>query len=133
MIACGLTALYGLGMVLRADVAVKLFDLLRFGPVTAGVEPGPSMTHVLFAYSVLGAVILGWMVLLLMLAAGPMRRGQRDVGVAVLSSMVAWFVVDTAYSLAVGSWEHALFNVAFLVLLAVPWCFWWASTRRGTP
>lgn len=47
-----------------------------------------------------------------------------------MASIGAWFAVDTGFSLAIGSWQHALFNVPFALLLGVPLAL---ARPRSTP
>lgn len=104
---------YGVGLVVAGPIAGRLFDALGFGMASAGVQDAGARDHVLFVYGVLGAVIAGWMVAV---AGLVLDRGLP----ALAASVGTWFVLDTGFSLAVGSWRHALFNVAFLVALGGP-------------
>ena len=123
---------YAAVLVVRPDVAVRLFDVLGFGPGAASIPPGPATEHVMFTYRVLGAVLLGWMVLVGGLAAGA-ARGRHDAQLAVLVSLGAWFLADTGVSLLVEETEHAFFNVAFLVVLGLPAAVWWAGRPGRGP
>jgi hypothetical protein len=110
---------YAAVLVIRPDVAVRLFDVLGFGPGAASIPPGAATEHVMFTYRVLGAVLLGWMVLV----GGPRRRG--GAGEARRPARGArvpgcWFFADTGVSLLVEETEHAFFNVAFLSCSACP-------------
>ena len=96
----------------------RLFDALGFGAGTAGVPAGAPTDHVLLLQGVLGAVILGWVVLIAAVVHLGSRSGLDGWWGAVALSLVVWFLVDTGFSLAIGSWRHALFNVAFAVVLA---------------
>lgn len=111
---------YAVAMVVAAPVVSDLFEALGFGPRDGGVPAGAATDHVLFLQGVLGAVVLGWVVLLLAVVRGPLRAGDPWAVRAISASVALWFAVDTGWSLAVGSWEHALFNGAFLALLAPP-------------
>lgn len=116
----GLVAAYAVAMVVAGRMVDRLFGLLGFGSGDAGVPAGPPMEHVLLVQGVLGAVILGWAVLLGAVVHLGLRTGDPRWWWALVTSIGAWFVVDTGFSLVVGSWEHALFNVAFALLLGVP-------------
>lgn len=109
---------YALGLVAAGGPVGRLFDVLGFGAGDAGVPAGPPSDHVLLLQGVLGAVILGWVVLLLAVVHLGLRSGDPRWWWAVVTSLVSWFVVDTGFSLAVGSWQHALFNLAFATVLA---------------
>lgn len=112
-------AAYAVLLVAAGPAAQRLFELLGFGADDA-VAAGDATDYVLFLQGVLGAVIVGWMLLLLAVVRGPLRRQERWAWNAIALSTVAWFVVDTGFSLVVDQPEHALFNVAFLALLGVP-------------
>ncbi|MGW5852758.1 hypothetical protein ACWFQ8_33455 [Streptomyces sp. NPDC055254] len=60
------------------------------------------------------------MLLLLVMARGPLLRRQRWAWTAIAISLTAWFFADTGFSLAVGATTHALFNVAFAATLGIP-------------
>jgi hypothetical protein len=111
--AAGAIGLYGAGLVVAGPLAAGLFDALGFGMATAGIAEGPARDHVLFVYGVLGAVLAGWMVAV---AGLVLDRGLP----ALAASVGTWFVLDTGFSLAVGSWRHALFNLVFLLALGGP-------------
>lgn len=138
LVACLGVAAYGLFMVVRPDLASELFDLFGFGPESAGVAEGPARDYALFITGVLGAVIVGWMTLSILTTRAFLREQampRSAGGAAVLTSLVVWFVVDTGYSLVEGEWQHALFNVAFILVAGLPAYGWWRSasvTRPGT-
>lgn len=115
-----LVAAYAVVLVVAGRTAGRLFDLLGFGPEGAGVPEGPAMEHALLVYGVLGAVILGWAVLLLAVVHLGIGSGDRRWWWAVVASLGVWFVTDTGFSLAVGNWQHALFNLPFAVVLGIP-------------
>lgn len=97
----------------------ELFGVLGFGPGSAGITGGEALDYTTFVFGVLGAVIFGWMVLTFLVARGPLRRREPWAWTAVAASIGAWFVVDTGFSLVVGEVEHAVFNIGFLVPIAV--------------
>lgn len=111
---------YALLLVLRGGWPGMAFERLGFGMAAAGITGGPAREYVLFVYGVLGAVIAGWMVLLAAVVIGPLRRREAWAWWAVAGSLGGWFVLDTGFSLAVGSPAHALFNVGFVVAMGLP-------------
>lgn len=113
-------AAYGAALVVRGGVPAALFELLGFGMAASGITGGPPQTYVLLIYGVLGAVLIGWMLLLLAVVRGPLLRRERWAWNAVATSTTAWFLADTTFSLAIGSPAHALFNLAFATALAIP-------------
>lgn len=120
----GIVAVYSVAMVVVGGVVQALFDRLGFGAEDAGVTVGEPRDYVLFLQGVLGAVILGWVVLMLAVVRHGLEPDPAGPWHGVLvRSVGVWFVVDTGFSLVVGSWQHALFNVVFVVALAVPLAF----------
>jgi hypothetical protein len=51
---------------------------------------------------VLGAVMIGWMVLLWSVVRGPFAKGERWASNAVTASVATWFVLDCTFSVATG-------------------------------
>jgi hypothetical protein len=112
---------YSATLVIAGPTAGRLFDLLGFGMRAAGVVPGsPAEQHVLLVYGVLGSVMLGWATMLLLIARGPLRARDPWAWRTFATAFGLWFVVDTTFSLVIGSVPHAVFNVAFLGAIAPP-------------
>lgn len=126
-----LVAVYAVGLVLIGPLASRLFDLLGFGMRGAGVPAGAPADHVLLVYGVLGSVLVGWMILVAGIALGPLRAGEAWAWPALAASVGVWFVLDTGFSLAVGSWQHALFNIGFVAVLGGPLVGWRVARRRS--
>jgi hypothetical protein len=87
---------------------VEAFQRVYFD---ADPPTGVAEDHLVLTYGVLGAVMIGWMVLVIAVVAGPLQRGDDWAWRAVAASVAVWFVLDTAHSLAVGVWENAVLNV----------------------
>ena len=115
-----LVAGYAVSLVLAGPLASGLFDAFGFGMRSGGVPDGAPRDHVVFVYGVLGSVLVGWMVLVAAVAAGPLRTRQPWALPALAASVGSWFLLDTGFSLAVGSWQHAAFNLGFLAALGIP-------------
>jgi hypothetical protein len=116
-------------LVVGGGIAGEVFARLGFGMTDAGIESRSARGYVLLVYGVLGAVMIGWCLLLLAVVAGPLRRREPWAWRAVAGSLTCWFLVDTSLSLAVGFPTHALFNTVFAVAVAVPL----AGLRGRTP
>ncbi len=131
---CGslLTAAYAALLVVAGAVASRLFDALGFGMRTGAIPEGLPERYVSFVYAVLGSVLVGWMLLVAAVAAGPLRTGERWAWPALAVSVATWFVLDTGYSTAIASWQHALFNLGFLMALGVPLVGWRLASRTPT-
>lgn len=112
---------YALTMLVAGGIVQEMFETLGFGADGAGVPAGDPRDYVLLLQGVLGAVIFGWVVLMLTVVKHGLERDPAGPWwAALVGSVASWFVLDTGFSLVVGSWQHALFNVVFLVALAVP-------------
>lgn len=112
---------YALAMVVAGAWVHEVFDALGFGASGAGIDGGEARDYVVFLQGVLGAVIVGWVVLMLAVVELGLRPDPTGPWWAVLATSVGvWFVVDTGFSLVVGSWQHAVFNLVFLIGLAGP-------------
>lgn len=119
LLAAGLTAIYGAGLVVVGGPAGRVFDILGFG-MRAVVPEGEPRSYVLFVYAILGSVLTGWMVLIAGIAAGPLREGQPWAWPTLVVSLGTWFTLDTGVSLVLGSWQHAIFNLVFVAAFGLP-------------
>ena len=102
--------------------ATTLFDALGFGPNTKGLNE-EAIQYSLFAFAILGAVIMGWMTLMwfvLRLAIHPDVTVRALARRALIASTIVWFTFDTGYSLAANEVNHAAFNLPFVTCLAAP-------------
>lgn len=111
---------YSVLLVTGGGVASEVFARLGFGMSDAGITSASARGYVLLIYGVLGAVMIGWGVLLLAVVMGPLRRRQRWAWLAVTGSVTSWFLVDTTLSLAAGFPAHALFNLVFVAAVIPP-------------
>jgi len=83
------------------------------------LDPLPAMSedarrYVDFVYGVLGAVMIGWGLALLLALRGVGRVWVFSV------SLGAWFVVDTALSVATGHPRNVVLNVVTFLALMLP-------------
>ncbi|MFM9863137.1 MAG: hypothetical protein ACKVRO_05980 [Micropepsaceae bacterium] len=112
-------------------VGQQIFDAIYFFTLEPQPLPAERETNYLrFTNGVLGAVMIGWMCLIAVVANGPFRRGEAWAWTAIAASIGAWFVTDTTFSLARGVTGNALFNTAVVVAFAVPLLASRASFRR---
>jgi hypothetical protein len=119
-----LVTLYGVGMVLAGEkVATPLFDVLGFGPNIKGLNR-VGVDYALFAFGVLGSVIVGWMSLIGSIVDLAAYEDDEIVRATTRRSLMLstsiWFVFDTGFSLVIGEVQHALFNIPFAAVLGAP-------------
>ncbi len=114
-------ALFGLGFIVLQDVMQGLFNWMFFSTSRLNESFSPEAAGYLkFTFGVLGAVMVGWMVVILRLLLGGFRRGEREAWDTIALSMVIWYGVDTAFSLAMGYPANAIFNTLVLIGFAIP-------------
>ena len=79
----------------------------------------------------MGATLAAWSVACAWLCVVPLRRGERWAWWAIVTSLLAWYPLDTALSLRDGVWINAAVNTAALTGMALPLAvLWhWLSTR----
>ena len=116
-----LMALFGLVLVVAPGLAREGFGLLVYSSSERISGFGPEAAdYVELAHAVMGSVMVGWGVALLLVLRGPMRRNPAE-GVRIFAtSLLCWFLPDTAFSLISGFWQNAVLNLVFALLFAVP-------------
>lgn len=123
--------LFGLACVVLPDAIAAFFNLLVFGRTWLPPEFGTAVVPYLsFVYGVLGAVMLGWAVLMMMVVEGPFRRGERAGWNMIALPLGIWLVVDTTWSLATGYWQNAVLNACFALAFAIPLAATWRHFHR---
>ena len=120
--AAGVTMVTGLALALAAVPALNLpsrllADLLIW-PVDGVETLAASETRLGFAIS--GGVLVGWGLMIWQLAGDPLARAPEAVRAIIRTSMLAWFFVDSAGSVAAGAVLNVLANLVFLALFLLP-------------
>jgi hypothetical protein len=84
-----------------------------------------------FSLAVMGAVSIGWAITLWAAIAAAGRMGPAGAGLwrGVAASVLVWFLVDSALSVATGYWRNLIPNVLLLTGFFVP--VWRASLLRS--
>ena len=100
-----------------AEPARFTMDLLAWPPDGATTWTHPDTR---FLSALAGGFLLGWGVLIWQLATHVYDTCPEGVRRAVLSSLLIWFVVDTAGSVASGNASNAFFNTLVLLVAAGP-------------
>ena len=73
-----------------------------------------------FLSAVTGGFLLGWGVMIWCLSAWVYDASPEGVRRTVLTGILAWFVLDSAGSIASGNASNAVFNIAVLLLAVGP-------------
>lgn len=120
LVAIAGVAGFSAGFVVAGDSMITVFDRLLFGSAESPVRGAAALDYLKFSFGVLGAVTIGWMVALLPIALGPLRRRERFAWSSIAWSVGVWFVIDSTFSVLSGFPENAVLNVGFVALFAIP-------------
>ena len=113
--------LFGLVLVIAPAIARQGFSLLVYADPDRITSFGQEAArYIALVHAVLGAVMFGWGVALTIVVRTLFAAGYRAGWNIFAVSVVAWFLPDTAYSLASGYWQNAVLNFVFLLLFAAP-------------
>jgi hypothetical protein len=74
-----------------------------------------------------GGVMVGWGVMLWMVSTQLYPKEPVLAGKIIMTSIIVWFVIDSAGSVFAGAPLNALGNVSFLLIFCLP--LWWS--RKG--
>ena len=90
--------------------------------IVGGGAPLEWTPHLRFSVALMGAVTMGWGVRYLALFMAAHRLGVDAAPVWRLATigMVAWFVIDSALSVATGFWMNAVSNTGLAIGYLVP-------------
>lgn len=94
-----------------------LYDMVDW-PLDGAANVVTAQTRLLSAIS--GGVFASWSVLLILIVAPAIARGDDDIRRAALIAILVWFFIDSAGSLAAGFATNAAFNTVYLVTLLAP-------------
>jgi hypothetical protein len=100
-----------------AEPARLTLDILSW-PVDGATTYESADTRFLSALT--GGFLFGWGVMIWCLSAWVYDAAPEGVRRAVVTGVLAWFVLDSAGSIASGNTSNALFNVAVLLLAVGP-------------
>lgn len=115
----GAVFVYSLLLVFAGSIAGSLFSWFGFGP-NESIDSNEVRDYLLLPYMVLGAVMSGWVFLMLLIVRGPLRDGLPWARNFLIWSISLWFILDTLMSLVLGYPTHALFNIPFAIALGIP-------------
>ncbi len=115
----GAVFIYSLLLVFTGSVAGSLFSWFGFGP-NEEIDTSEVQDYLLLPYMVLGAVMAGWVFLMILIVRGPLKDGSLWARKFLIQSLSLWFILDTSMSVVLGYPTHALFNVPFALALGIP-------------
>jgi len=117
VVVLGLSAV----LMLAPTLGESLFFLVYFQQAFSPVPVPEEVTGYLrFANGIIGAVMAGWMLTVIALARGPFMAAERYAWNAIAWPLLAWYVIDTSFSLMHGVWGNVLLNTATGVMFGIP-------------
>lgn len=120
--AAAVTMVTGLALALAAipalNLPIRLLTDLLVWPLDRAETLAGSETRLALAIG--GGVMLGWGLMIWQLAGEPLERAPEAVRGIIRTSVLAWFLVDSAGSVAAGAALNVLPNMVFLALFLLP-------------
>ena len=114
-----LVLIYSLLLVFAGTTAGSLFTWFGFGPEES-INTAAVWDYLRLPFMVLGAVMAGWVFLMIQIVRGPLKEGSAWAWTFLVQSLSLWFILDTGMSLVLGYPMHALFNLPFAFALGIP-------------
>lgn len=114
-----LVLLYSVLLVFAGATAGSLFSWFGFGP-DESIDTDAVRDYLRLPYMVLGAVMAGWLFLMIQIVRGPLKENSPWAWTYLVRSLGLWFILDTGMSLVLGYPMHAVFNIPFAIALGVP-------------
>ena len=121
IVAAAITGFAGLAFAALAAAGATgtlntIFDLV-FLP---GEMDAPAGDAGSFAMGVTGAVLVGWVAMMLVLLTSRRVNALPETWWALTTGLVVWFVVDGIVSIAAGAFGNLVLNLGFVALFAPP-------------
>lgn len=122
IVVTDLTIIFGLLIAIEPtrNIIQQIYTDDIFG---AGVYATLSQTEITFQnflYGILGAVMIGWGVMMFGIIYVPFRRGERWAWLTLTIGLVVWYVVDSIASAASGVYLNIILNTSFLLMYGIP-------------
>lgn len=120
-VAAGVLLLLSAVLLLAPALGEALFYFVYFRQSESPVAvPAPAVGYIRFANGIIGAVMAGWMMVIIALARGPFLAGERFGWSAIAWPLLGWYVVDTAFSVAHGVWGNVALNTGAALMFGIP-------------
>ena len=108
-------------LLLAPAVGEAFFNLVYYRQAASPVPvPEAARGYIWFANGIIGAVLLGWMLAVVVLARGPFEAGERYAWDAIAWPLLGWYVIDTTFSIAHGVWGNVLLNTGTALMFGIP-------------
>jgi len=127
LIDCYLVIFVGLFMAFMKSTPLFIFDKI-LNPYFWNdgiVNDAGTLVFQKFTYSLLGACMAVWGVLMLFILKNSFIKKERWARNSILFSLLVWFPIDEFFSFYYGVYFNAIFNIPFLLLILVPLVLTW--------
>ncbi|MDP3196551.1 hypothetical protein [Tabrizicola sp.] len=121
-LAAGVTMLTGLALALAAVPALNLPMRLLADILIWPLDQAQTIAlpETRLAFAIAGGVLTAWGLMIWHLAGELLQSAPKPVRAIIRTSVLCWFVVDSAGSVAAGAALNILPNLVFLALFLVP-------------
>lgn len=120
--AAGVTMVTGFALAVAAipalNLPLRLLTDLLVWPFDGAETLAASETRLALAIG--GGVMLGWGLMIWQLAGEPLERAPDAIRGIIRASVLGWFLVDSAGSVAAGAALNVVPNLVFLALFLLP-------------
>lgn len=123
LVVGGFGPVFALGTLAGTDAAATFTLDFLAQPLDGAQNYAADTTRFLSALT--GGFLFGWGVLIAALRQWVYDLAPDGVRKSVVTGLVAWFLLDSAGSIASGNASNALFNVAVLLIAVGP--MWWKN------
>lgn len=111
-------AMFAIIVVPPLSAPAQLFLDVVFWPIDG--QPAATARETVFAVAVIGAVMIGWGVLMLGLVHDSALSREPRVWGLMTTALLVWFVVDSLVSWLAGATLNVLGNIAFVASWLLP-------------
>jgi hypothetical protein len=78
---------------------------------------------IIWLYSILGATMAGWGMCIYLMLKHAFVKKEKWTWIALLISMIIWFIPDTIISVLYGAYFNVIINTLILFIIALPLSF----------
>jgi hypothetical protein len=112
---------FGITLIIAPSAGEWIFNRVYYGqPVRPADVSGPALEYIRFANGIIGAVMIGWMICIIMIARGPFMSADPYAWKLIALPLAVWFLVDTGFSITHGIWGNVALNAAVGLMFGIP-------------
>ncbi len=111
-----------------SGVMVTMLDAVDW-PIDGAVATLSTEARLMSAIG--GGVFAGFAVMLLLIVAPALRRGDAEIRKSALIALLAWYVIDSTGSVAAGVAGNVVFNTLYLAAAIAPLVFTAKTSGAG--